>query len=136
MAETRIKYLYKVIIYLGQFKFDTLFIFTRRVKRQYKREMDAENETGGGVRGGETIETVENHVPIYQGIHEDELDSREGHRSFAIKKISNITGKAEERLRRITAMGWRDLFYEETSSRLYDPQQGRSLAAGITKMRF
>lgn len=57
------------------------------------------------MRGGETIEMVENHVPIYQGIHENELDSREGCRSFAIKKISNITGKAAERLRRITAMG-------------------------------
>lgn len=47
------------------------------------------------MKGGETIETVENHVPIYQGIHEDELDSRGGRGSFAIKKISNITGKAK-----------------------------------------
>lgn len=42
--------------------------------------------------GGWSIEAVENRVPIYQGVHEDELDSgRCG--SFAIKKISNITGK-------------------------------------------
>lgn len=83
-----------MIIYLGRFKsFDTFFIFTRRDKCQYKRKV--ENKIEEDVGEGETIETVENHVPIYQGIHEDELDSRGGRGSFAIKKISNITGKAK-----------------------------------------
>lgn len=83
--------------------------------------------------GRRLSKTVENRVPIYQGVHEDELDSRGAMEVSPLRKYPILPAR-QKRLRRITAMGWRDLFYEGTSSPY--ASQGRSLTAGITKMRF
>lgn len=85
---------------------------------------------------GETIETIENHVPIYQGIHEDELDSRGGRGSFAIKKISNITGKAKSGCAELPRWDGVIYFMRKLHRACTILGEGRSLAAGITKMRF
>lgn len=52
---------------------------SRRNKRRYKRrerwDEKIERQENGARRAWQTIESVENRVPIYKGVHEDELDS-------------------------------------------------------------
>lgn len=52
---------------------------------------------------GKSIEAVENRVPIYQGVHEDELDS--GAVEVSPLRKYPILPVRQKRLRRITATG-------------------------------
>lgn len=129
MAATRIEVLpYKVTMHPGRFRdFGTSFVFRTGINADIsERWMERMERMEGNRR---LSKTVGNRVPIYQGVHEDELDSRGETVEVSPLRKYPILPARQKRLRRITAMEWRDLFYEGTSSPY--ASQERSFTAGI-----
>lgn len=79
----------------------SLFVFRAGVNASESARI--ERMKGGRANGGWSIEAVENRVPIYQGVHEDELDS--GAVEVSPLRKYPILPVRQKRLCRITATG-------------------------------